>query len=62
MQCKRLNGIEILYYFKEKDALMDDWQFDELKKHNCNITVYKLLKCFEIYGNNKKLCSFIKEN
>lgn len=58
--------MEILYYFKEKNVFMDLWQrvhiFDELKRHNCNITVFNPLKYQSMDDANENLILYIKKN
>ncbi|NKF08510.1 glycosyltransferase family 1 protein [Clostridium gasigenes] len=58
--------MKILYYFKEKDVMMDKWQrvhiFDELERHNCNITVFNPLEYTNIDEANEKLLENVKEN
>lgn len=58
--------MNILYYFKEKNTLMDQWQrfhiFDELEKHGCNITVYNPLNYATKYEANKELSVFIENS
>lgn len=56
--------MEIIYYFKEKNTLMDKWQtyhiFDELKRHNINVTVFNPLKYNSLEESNEKLINHIK--
>lgn len=51
--------MEILYYFKEKDTLMDKWQsyhiFNELAQHNCKVTVFNPLNYENIQVSNEML-------
>lgn len=58
--------MQILYYFKEKNTLMDKWQifhiFDELERHDCHITVYNPLDYSNIEEANEKLGSYIDNN
>jgi spore maturation protein CgeB len=58
--------LNILYYFKEKDTLMDKWQrfhiFDELERHNIHITVYNPLDFSTIDEANERLGQFITDH
>lgn len=58
--------MKILYYFKELDTPMYQWQrfhiFDELKQHNCKIEVFNPLKYSSIDEANEKLLQYIKIN
>jgi spore maturation protein CgeB len=58
--------MQILYYFKEKNTIMDKWQryhiFDELESHNCYINVYNPLEYSSIEEANEKLGAFITNN
>lgn len=58
--------MQILYYFKEKETLMDKWQrfhiFDELERHNCHITVFNPLNYSSVNEANEVFCSFINKN
>lgn len=55
--------MRILYYFKEKDRMMDKWQryhiFNELERHNCYITVYNPLEYSTVEEANDRLIEFI---
>jgi len=58
--------MRILYYFKEKNILMDKWQrfhiFDELERHDCHIVVFNPLKYETIEEANEELLDYIKNN
>lgn len=58
--------MKILYYFKELDTPMYQWQrfhiFDELKQHNCEIEVFNPLKYSSIDEANERLLQYIKIN
>lgn len=57
--------MEILYYFKEQETIMYQWQrfhiFDELENHDCHITVYNPLEYSTIDEANENLYAFIEE-
>lgn len=57
--------MNILYYFKEKDTVMDKWQrvhiFDELERHNVHITVFNPLNFSSIDEANERLGQFIAD-
>ncbi|WP_321381714.1 glycosyltransferase [Trichococcus shcherbakoviae] len=56
--------MEIIYYFKEKDTLMDKWQtyhiFDELKRYDINVTVFNPLKYGSTDESNEEFINHIK--
>lgn len=58
--------MEILYYFKEEQTPMYQWQryhiFDELKKYGVSITVFNPLEHFSKDNANESLISCIKKN
>ncbi|MFJ5717806.1 glycosyltransferase [Neobacillus sp. NPDC093127] len=58
--------MKILYYFKERDTMMYQWQrvhiFDELKRHDCNIEVFNPLVFDNIEEANEKLMQHIQNN
>lgn len=55
--------MNILYFFKEKDVLMDKWQrahiFDEMERNGHNITVFNPLHYQTIEEANYKLVSYL---
>lgn len=57
--------MEILYYCKEKEILMDKWQryhiFDELEKHGCMITVFNPLQYENISKANSSLIKHLNK-
>lgn len=58
--------MKILYYFENKNTFMDQWQhfhiFDELKRHNCNITIISPLEYDSIQHANDELIKVVKNN
>jgi len=57
--------LKILYYFKEKNTLMDQWQrshiFDELEHHGCEITVFNPLDHLSEASANENLLKHIQK-
>ena len=60
---KASGPMEIIYFFKEKDTLMDKWQayhiFDELKRYNINVTVFNPLNYGSVDESNQELIKLI---
>lgn len=58
--------MKILYYFKDQDTPMYQWQhshiIDELKHHNCHIGVFNPLKYDSYDQANERLLEYIKTN
>jgi glycosyltransferase involved in cell wall biosynthesis len=59
----KANILNILYYFKEKNIVMDKWQqfhiFDELRMHNIHFTIYNPLSHSTISEANEMLIQFM---
>lgn len=58
--------MKILYFFKEDDTYMTQWQrvhiFDELKHHNVNITVLNPSKYETVCQANEDLINLLRYN
>jgi spore maturation protein CgeB len=59
-------NMKILYFFEEKNTLMDKWQrhhiFDELKKHDIVVEVFNPLDFEDLVVANQKLLKKLKES
>lgn len=58
--------MRILYYFKEKDVVMDQWQrahiFHELAQYQIQIDVFNPLKYADYPAANDELLNYLREN